>query len=937
MKPLLRKLLNIQPGEGRRAALMFAYIFFVIATLTMIKPVRNSLFLSRFGVEQLPFAFLLVAIVSGLVAFGYTRLVQRLPLNRLILNTLAISVLSLLLFWWILAHDFRGIFCYVFYIWVAIFGVIITTQFWLLAGYVFHAREARRLFGLIGAGAISGGIFGGYAANYFAPIIGTHLLMLLAAGFLVGCSFIFKAIWSCAAKNTFQQRERRSSRIEKSLAGSSALKTVLHSRYFMLLAAAAGISVVVANLVDYQFSAVASNVIRDPDRLTAFFGFWMSTLSLTSLAIQLLITSRVLKSFGVGASLLFLPIGLMGGAAALLIAPALWSAVLVKVADGGLKQSINKSGFELLHLPIPRSVRGQVKSFIDVFVDNLATGVSGALLIIFSLVIGLTVGQISFVVLVFIAGWIYLLQHVRREYVNAIRLAIERREINPEEQTVTVKDAAIMRNLIGVLDGDNERQILYVLRLLESAHSPEIGSRLVRLINHPSSEVRAQTLKIALTYDDIDITQQAYKQIHDSDEDVRIVALHYLCERLPEGDRLLDDFINQNETHLQTSALICVAHQSAEHPQLRKTFRLAEKIDTLLRKDDFSRSDEDWEYVRVSAARAIGIACDKNLSATLLTMLKDTSPRVIEAAIISAGKCKEREFIPLLIEHLSMKPLRKQARAALAQYGEESIEFLIQRFDEPSSPYRLRLEILKVFAMIGTQRSVEILASRLTQSDPPLRYETIRALNKLRLQLRELNLSRRFLNEAILREVRGYAQTSLILSRFRAKDASLGATNDSVRVAQRFLVKALEEKLEADLERTFRLLGLRHSAQDMYNAYLGITSNRADLRANAIELLDNVLDARLKPHIIPMVDAKSGNSPGMNVPEAFDRGVPSMHESMTSLLEGEDNWLRVCTLQFVAMSRAQEFLPLAKRLSTNPDPLVRESAEYTRRALEAAA
>jgi AAA family ATP:ADP antiporter len=357
----------------------------------------------------------------------------------------------------------------------------------------------------------------------------------------------------------------------------------------------------------------------------------------------------------------------------------------------------------------------------------------------------------------------------------------------------------------------------------------------------------------------------------------------------------------------------------------------------LLRKDNFSRSDEEWEYVRVSVARAIGIACDNNLSATLLAMLKDTSPRVIEAAIVSAGKCKEREFIPLLIERLNMKLQRKQARTALAQYGEDSIEFLIRYFDEPSSPYRLRLEILKVLAMIGTKRSVEILASRLKHSDPPLRYETIRALNKVRLQLRELNLDRRYLNEAILREVRSYSQTSLILNRFRAKDASLGPANDDAHVTRQFLVKALEEKLETDLERTFRLLGLRHSPQDMYNAYLGVMSNRADLRANAIELLDNVLDTRLKPYIIPIVDAKSGSSPETNDQKVSDYRVPSMQEAVTNLLEGEDNWLRVCTLQFVAKSRAREFLPLTKSLLTNPDPLVRESAEYTWRALEAAA
>lgn len=939
MKPLLRKLLGIQPGEGQRAVLMFAYIFLVIATLIMVKPVRNSLFLSQFGVEQLPYAFVLVAIVSGLLAIAYSRILRRVPLDRLITNTIALSILSLLIFWLALAHrdNFGGVFCYLFYIWVAIFGVITTTQFWLLTSYVFNTREARRLFSFIGAGAISGGIFGGYLTSYLAPIVGTHHLMLLSIGFLVVCWVLFRVIWNRSAKGVYQLRQRRSRRTEPSQASGSVLQTVIRSRYFTLLATAAGISVVVANLVDYQFNAIASDVIRDPDKLTAFFGFWLSSLSLVALVIQLLITGRVLKFLGVGASLFFLPIGLFFGAAALLVFPALWSAVLIKVTYGGFRQSVNKSGSELLYLPIPEATRGQVKSFIDVFVDHLATGIGGVLLIVFSLGIGFAAGHISLVIIALIAVWLYLLAHVRKSYVDAIRQAIEKREINPEEQAVTVKDAAVMQSLIRALDSDNERRILYVLRLLESTHSPDVGSRLVRLMNHPSSAVRVQTLKMALTYDDIDITEQAHKQVHDSDEDVRVAALHYLCERLPEGERLLDNLINQNEISLQTSALICVAHQFAEHPKLRKTLGLREKIDKLLQKDRVSLSDDEWEHVQLSVARAIGIACDQELFPTLRALLKDASPRVIEAAIVSAGHCKSQELIPPLIEHLNTRFARKHARESLAEYGEEAIEFLVRRFDDTTSPYRLRLEILKVLAMIGTQRSVVALANRLALSEPPLRYQTIRSLNKLRMQLAELNLDPRYLHKAIVREVQSYYRISLILNNFRADGAHLGVMNDDVRIVRRILIKALEERLETDLERAFRLLGLRYSPQDMYNAYLGITSNRADLRANAIELLDNVLDAKLKPSVIPIVEMSSGGRLAVKAQELFSMKISSLRESVTSLLKDEDNWLQACALQFVAKSRALEFLPTAKHLLQNPNPLVRETAEYTQRALESAA
>ena len=54
------------------------------------------------------------------------------------------------------------------------------------------------------------------------------------------------------------------------------------------------------------------------------------------------------------------------------------------MADGSLKQSINKAAIELLIMPISPEIKNQTKTFIDVFVDSLATGIIG-LALIFSL------------------------------------------------------------------------------------------------------------------------------------------------------------------------------------------------------------------------------------------------------------------------------------------------------------------------------------------------------------------------------------------------------------------------------------------------------------------------------------------------------------------------------------------------------------------------
>ncbi len=133
MPKFLRQLFDIREGEGTDVFLMFSYGALIIASLSILKPVRNSLFITRFGVEQLPYVYMLVALVSAGVAFFYGRMSRSIRMNRLIHITFAFSAACLLFFWWLLHIGHSGAwFLYALYTWVAIFGVITGSQFWLL-------------------------------------------------------------------------------------------------------------------------------------------------------------------------------------------------------------------------------------------------------------------------------------------------------------------------------------------------------------------------------------------------------------------------------------------------------------------------------------------------------------------------------------------------------------------------------------------------------------------------------------------------------------------------------------------------------------------------------------------------------------------------------------------------------------------------------------
>ena len=166
IKLIILKAFDIKSSEFRRTLLMQLYIFLLISTLLIIKPVVNGIFLTRFGVEALPAVFILIAIVASMVTGLYAWLVRKISFFRLSLGTLICSILLLLIF--VLAFYlsiFETIVLYLFYVWVAIFGLLITSQFWVIANMVFTTRQAKRVFGFIGAGAIAGGIFGGYLTS----------------------------------------------------------------------------------------------------------------------------------------------------------------------------------------------------------------------------------------------------------------------------------------------------------------------------------------------------------------------------------------------------------------------------------------------------------------------------------------------------------------------------------------------------------------------------------------------------------------------------------------------------------------------------------------------------------------------------------------------------------------------------------------------------
>ena len=918
VRKILNRIFDVREGELLRTSLMFFYLFLVIASYITASAVRDSLFLKSLGTKQIPYAYLLIAIVVGLISPFYLRAASKASLNQLIRYTSLAAVLSLLVFCWVfILHFDTWWMLYVFYIWVSIFGAITTSQFWLLANHAFDPREAKRLFALIGAGGVLGGMLGGSFTNYGAQWFGTEWLLLWCGGFMVTSMLLAEGVWKeVTLKSNADSKPRR--KLEPRTTGENTgtlWKLIRSSSHLSLLTAILGITVIIDSFTDYQLKYISNHSIGSKDQLTAFFGTLSLYRGIFSFLFQIFLTSRILKGLGVGVSILFLPTSLLLSSLLMVFYPALWAVKFLKISDGSFRFSIHRSSIELLYLPIPLQVKDRVKGFIDIFIDRVGLAVGGLLLLLLTSVFALSIPQLSLFVCGMVLVWIFLSISIKQEYLNSFRLALEKKTIEPEALRVRITDSTTRDTLIRALQSLDERQVLYALRLLRDMNSTDWLPDIRPLIKHPSAKVRALSIECLGIHDDPEILAWVTDCLKDPDLEVRAEAIHYLSR--PQASNSLEkitEFLHHGDYSIVGAAIHSILNHGVPCDGL---------IDQKFIEDALAQQGEARDAARIAAACALGLISPSSpLQGYLKILLQDPSTEVVRNAIRSAGRTLSPEALPLLIQRLADRRLRSEAREALLKYGAEIVGILSQNLNDVNQPTSVRANIPKLLSLLGRQEAADVLIQSIRQPDPFLTYRVIKALNRMRVNFLELSFKHEAIDSHILDDIRDYYQ-------FRAMLRTMESSESGYSAALQLLHKTLRERMDQGLERVFRLLGLRYPPKDIYSAYNGIRSQKSHLRASAVEFLDNLLLPDQKQLLFPILEESSLDSFIGKGDSRLGVLLKSRSAYLHDLIVGKDPWLRTLGI-YVAGSLKLSVLagPVQESLDA-ADISVRETARWS--------
>ncbi len=390
----LKAIMNIRREELPLSLLMSSYFFLVIATFWVLKPLKSKMFIEYY--DQ-----------SGFNLFSWHMGAAQAELIAKVLN-MVVAFVAVVVFTWLvrnfrrqqLTYIFSGFFMasyvgysfvinnpgdltvWTFYLFGDLFTTLMVATFFAFLNDSVTPEAAKRLYGLIGLGGVTGGaIFITFYRLWIAKLSdSTWMWVCFAIGAVI--VVIAMAAGKLVERNPPPERSEPEKEVAPEQKGNPALegaKLVFKSRYLLAIVAIVGLYEITSQTLDFQFKSTVAYYLDGPD-----IGKHLATVyaisNIISMFVQIFLTSFVMTRFGLTTALLVLPVAIVIGSAGFLAVPILWAGSLLNTADSGFSYGINQSAKEALYVPTSRDEKYKAKAFIDMFVQRfakvLAIGVS---------------------------------------------------------------------------------------------------------------------------------------------------------------------------------------------------------------------------------------------------------------------------------------------------------------------------------------------------------------------------------------------------------------------------------------------------------------------------------------------------------------------------------------------------------------------------------
>jgi len=819
LKPFVKRVIDTEQDDFRKIILLQLAIFMIISVLMILKPLGTSLMLSTYGIDIIPIAFVGIAVAAICIHFGLILLRRFFSLNRaisinfvfhiLIIIGIAAAINFNLLYGWTTVAV---------YVYISLFSVITVTLFFQYCQSLLSIRDAKRVLSHVGVGAIAGGVFGGYFASATVSYFGNIGLLFSAVAFLIIAALSLRRVHLEFGTDLVDDTT------ESDWIGGQFFRT-LKNKHVIYIVGIICFGVISSKLLDYLFNAVASAHFDDQGALTAFFGFWFSSINVIGLLIQLFLVNPLIDRLGVTYSMSIMPFMILLSLMAFIYMPILAVGIIMKMVDGSMKQSIYKTSTEINIMPLSSAIRERAKSLIDVVVDSIATGLSGVLIYILINKVSLPLWVITITTILVVIVWLIFIFLSRRTYLRQLAQLVYSDDSEDEELDASPKE--YIEHLLKEYGRKSIKRFMKLTELTKQAQTP-VKFAAIEIIGEEYSKAGLSNL-VHLKKDNSYLVRKKYFE----------EKLKYIKTRSELNSLYLAT--KPNNKIILTGAL---ARSIGYRPKQLKRYQVYERIDenyTYLNQNDVS--PRLWRTWMTAVAHSRDVKYYPMIKEQLMDSANNDM-KMFALFAVMRGK-----VAPLFQDVVNCKVSigdRKRWYKALATFP----KLLLRHLNSiPLTDSKQLKRLIPALKRIDKQAHLNFLFSILEHPKKGVRIEALKTIGVLKLDYPYLNFKRRK-NRArlfrVIKQIKEILREISQLNELKEKNSILSQSPNTINEA----ISILKNELDAYVHVLFVLLGLVIDSNDMMKSYYGMI--RGNEQAT-LDYLDQLLPYRLKLRILPLL------------------------------------------------------------------------------------
>lgn len=816
--------------ERRDAWVAFATLFFILAGHAMLETARDALFLAELPAARLPIAYLAITLLVALASRFNNDVGQHFRRRRLTAVTTALFALLTLGFWTLVTSG-EVLFVYAFYVWTGLVATVLVVQFWGTISGLFNVAQAKQLFAWIGLGAVLGATLGSLGARLVLTV-GESVHLLVTGAACLGIAAVGPLLLS-RVERTPHKLAPEQAPPEKEVLARHKLQgeTYLQRVWWLVLAAAMTVT-----SVDFLFKSVVAKEIPAGE-LGDFFATYYATVNGVSLGVQLLAAPWLLRTLGVNRALLVMPALLLASALGFVVFAGLVPVLLLKGIDGSLRYSVNRTGLELLYLPLSARVRDHFKTFIDGVGQRLGQALA-SLGILGAITLGATHVQLGVATALLAGGWVVAAVGIRSHYVRMYRRQL-RMGMVETQAVVPELDLNSLEALLGALSSPDDSEVIAALDMFEAHGRANLVPALI--LYHPSRRVVLRAFELLNRAGHPEVPKVSRRLLDHRDPVVRGTALRAYA--MSTADRpLLQASLDDENPEVRASALACMIElnmlgEREAAPRLRAIIEGGDRAS------------------KAALARAVRHCRSPRIVPILEGLSRTEDLAVLGEVVRSMETVPHARYLEPLVSMLGWRGVRPAVRAALLSLGDPALEHLGECLQRTHLDRRIRRHLPRTISRFESARAVEILTEQLA-AEPygDVRYKIIRGLGRLRRDHPLFPINEPIITEVIRADLHRAAQ----LLRWNVSLQEVYVEADSRADGALDLLYALCRETELNaIERVFRLLQVLWPGEDFALIHQSLRSGDSKRRASGKELLEYVAPPNTRPLILALVSERS--------------------------------------------------------------------------------